>query len=819
VGILSGAISVPSSVLPVEWFLLSVSSVGASVFLVSSRLRARFLFFLRETPTVALALLIVVVFAWSWAPVRDHLEEEAITQSSVAALLRLTGEAAENGASEKEPVGEHAFQVTRLDVAYGSIQLFTANMQPVSAVPPSFRLRVARVMAPLMFVLWIIVAFSRAAKSYLTRMILRTVSGQIVVCGPHDRILQLVHESVGRSGAAVRNTRIVAVTDRPVEREVEKSLRRFPAQVISAVPQGSGGAFANAVSKASMVIIDFDDVATTFKFAEAALSVGRRVTASGQRHVKSRFLGVFRYQEAAKVHVILPYSIPPSFLQAVRADGRLLVHVRLSDIRQSLVEDAEVMRGSLGSPLRILVVTDDPDFVSTAAVFRQLFRQAERGLIDVLLIGQHDESFGEDGDDDKHWRRVRRASGRENIGFDLMSFVESSYFDDEKPRVPPSTPVFVCTEIYLGLIVIAELKRLWREESELAICFVDRSSGAVDLGEQMALSESYIKVINRDPLRLLDSAQVASPNRPVAKGIRGHLRLWGGQPHPSTLGERPRHPLLDDDAAGGIEEFVSGILDGLEEIGFGIAQSELPDRGVLGLSPRELVRLLAFVENLTDPGQGEASTRVALERRGAMLDLLMRVPGWLLQGGFILELTSKTSTTLRFSDDDLRRMAVEAHVTYLERMDRSPTSGDGGYDRKAHAAWDLLHEEYRESNLAQVRHLSVKLALLGLDIERSDGDHRAETSTTWPPQLVGDYMTHLEALSRLEHARWSIERVALGYRFGGERSAPASEGDLTHPNLVPYDELDEGDQQLDVAVVENIPRVLGVVGYRWVPIG
>jgi len=813
-----GIVALPSWMLPVEAVIITCSSIGAVVLYRFPTLRDRFLFFIRETPTVALAVVIVAVFSWSWTPVREHLESEAAAQNSVASLLQRTGEASADGVSQQAPVETKAFEVTRLDVTYGSIQLFTANMQPVSVTTPSSRLRLARVIAPLMFVLWIIVAFSRAAKSYVTRMFLRSFSGQIVVCGPHDRIVQLVHESVGRSRAAVRKTRIVAVTDRPVEREVEKSLRRFPAQVISAVPQGSGGAFANTVSKASMVIIDFDDVATTFKFAEAALSVGRRAKGSTTRRGRIQFLGWLRNQEAANVHVVLPYSIPPGFLQAVRADGRLLVHVRMSDIRQSLIEDSEVMRGSDGSPLRILVVTDDPDFVSTVAVFRQHFRQAEAGLIDVLLIGRHDESFGEQGDEDRHWRHVRRASGRENIGFDLMSFLDSSYFDDERARVSPSTPVFVCTEIYLGLIIIAELKRLWREEAELQICFVDRGSSQADPREEIAL-DSNIKVIGRDPLGLLVAARIASPEDSVARGVLRHLGLWEGLPDRSTLGERPRHPLLPDDVAGGVDAFVTCVLDGLEEIGFRVVESELPERGVLGLAPRELARLLSIIEMPMVHGQQVAPPVVELERRGAMLDLLMRVPGWLLQGGFVLDPSDAAAAVLRFSDRDLRRMAVEAHATYLERIDRDRAAGADTGDRKALTAWDALHEGYRESNLEQVRHLPVKLALLGLDIERSDHALETDARRHWPPHPDGIGAHHFEALCRLEHARWSIERMMRGYSLGDERSAPAREGALTHPNLVPYDSLNEQARGFDEGVVENIPRVLGVAGYQLVPIG
>jgi hypothetical protein len=793
------AVAVPSALLP--------------------RLRERILHFFRGSPGLLPAASILLVFVISLVPMRSHLEAEVTAQQEATPPVhRIEGEITGDEETSKDS-DVMPFEVGLLDAAYGSVQLFTANMQPITLSPPSLSVRILRVVAPLVFVIGIAATFSRAVRSLWTRVLLRWFAAHLVICGPPDRIVGLVKASEGYS--RVSRTKVVAVTDSPVNPEVERALRRLPARVISVVPYGSAGAFANAVSRASTVIIDFDHVETTFEFVKAALQVGRGHRNRARSMLDLRIFHFLWNDQAREVHAFVPYAIPPNFLRSVGADVRLRIRSRMGTVAQLMLADTDIQRASLDSPLRLLVVTDDPDFVDVVTVFRCLFRQAERGLIDVLLIGQKGLPAWTDGGDIEEWRRVRQVSGRGNIQYALMSLVEGRCLDgEERPSVLPSTPVFICTELYLGLVVISELDRLWSDldAGGLSIAYVPRNSDGVDddtsavlVGEVASTATASIKVITSDPADLLAEAPIVTSDLPVLRGIRSHLGLWDVLEDPATLGERPHNDLLPD----AVPDFVARTLDGLSAIGFDIVESGSQSQGVIGLAPEELARLLLLVEGVS-PGSDPAInlSRTELERRGALLDLLARVPAWLARAGLMLKATSRAARTVRLEAEDIRLMAVEAHLTYLETAGRVASSGAGMEDRRALTGWERLEQEYQESNLEQVRHIPVKLALLGLGLERAESAAMPGDVSRWS-EAVGDLNdVHFEALCRLEHARWSIEHVAQGFRYGSQRQKRQSEGPLTHPNLVPYDRLGDSDRAFDENVVASIPRILDVAGYR-----
>jgi hypothetical protein len=803
------------------WFIVVLASVAVIlvvVFVPGLRRRIteafeRLQHLLRTDPGAALALVVAAGFFLSLLPMRAHLAEEALAHAVASA--------------DGKPGDTAVFEVAWIDVAYGSIQLFTANMPPITASDPSFQLRLARTLAPLIFVLWILAAFSRVARSFFTRLALRFYSGHVVVCGPPDRIIELVNQTKGYLGFPA--AQIVAVTDAPVDAAVEKALTSLRARVISVVPFSSAGAFANAVSRASEVLIDFDDAEVTFTFAETAMAVGQRHShrPGGRTGRWSGRLRPLRNLPAEQVRAFVPFSVSCEFLAAVGADERFRVESRLGSLPRAAFESSTVQRATPSSPLRLLVITDNPDFFARVEIFRCAFRQAEHGLVDVLLVGKRTESVPASQAQTTDWLRVRKATGKGDTTFALQSLIEGRCIEEEqRPTVLPSAPVFVCMDVYRALNVLVEIERLWPERGvpPLSIKYAQppRANSSAASGKRAVLANvtkvlsASIEVIEAEPARLLAAAPV--PHSGVIRGLERHLALWDAHPQPSTLGFRPEHPLLADAP----HEFVQRVIEGLETMGLeGVRFEDAAlHEHVLGLGPLDLFQLLAHV--VEGSVEVEDSSVEALERRGALLDLLSRVPVWMAEGGFVLQQSAVTSpdTTgrspvFRFSDDELRRMAVETHIAYLETREKAHGSEVG--DRRALTAWDQLAYEYQESNLAQVRHLPVKLALLGFDIERLPGGSNWRSDPQWPVPEKSALARYFSALERLEHARWSIERVAAGYVHGAQRQDIAGGGALTHPDLVPYDELGPKDQALDESVVASIPRLLAVVGLRLVP--
>jgi ryanodine receptor 2 len=85
------------------------------------------------------------------------------------------------------------------------------------------------------------------------------------------------------------------------------------------------------------------------------------------------------------------------------------------------------------------------------------------------------------------------------------------------------------------------------------------------------------------------------------------------------------------------------------------------------------------------------------------------------------------------------------------------------------------------------------------------------TGISLPPELEA----HLERLAEHVHDLWSVRRMEEGWTMGATRSDQAH----THPNLVPYAELGEGDKDYDRMVARETLRAVIALGYRILPPG
>lgn len=143
------------------------------------------------------------------------------------------------------------------------------------------------------------------------------------------------------------------------------------------------------------------------------------------------------------------------------------------------------------------------------------------------------------------------------------------------------------------------------------------------------------------------------------------------------------------------------------------------------------------------------------------------------------------------SDDNLPR-AVHEH--YLETLRRLGATGG------VRMSWDALPENARHANRAAADHMAVKLAAIG----------RRIVAEAAPPAAFSD--AEIAGLARMEHRRWSAERVLRGWRLG------ARDNDRRfHPDLIPFEELDADGQEKDRDVVLGMPEVLALAGLSMVP--
>jgi RyR domain len=77
-------------------------------------------------------------------------------------------------------------------------------------------------------------------------------------------------------------------------------------------------------------------------------------------------------------------------------------------------------------------------------------------------------------------------------------------------------------------------------------------------------------------------------------------------------------------------------------------------------------------------------------------------------------------------------------------------------------------------------------------------------------QLTTDQRALVEALAANVHDVWGAKRIADGWVYGPNRD----DAKKTHPGLVPYAELSEGEKDYDRVMVEQVIRAALVLGYR-----
>jgi hypothetical protein len=70
-----------------------------------------------------------------------------------------------------------------------------------------------------------------------------------------------------------------------------------------------------------------------------------------------------------------------------------------------------------------------------------------------------------------------------------------------------------------------------------------------------------------------------------------------------------------------------------------------------------------------------------------------------------------------------------------------------------------------------------------------------------------------EVLATNVHEVWSQQRLAEGWRYGLERNDARKE----HPDLLPYEQLTEGEKEYDRSTAIGVIRLILVLGYRIEP--
>lgn len=153
----------------------------------------------------------------------------------------------------------------------------------------------------------------------------------------------------------------------------------------------------------------------------------------------------------------------------------------------------------------------------------------------------------------------------------------------------------------------------------------------------------------------------------------------------------------------------------------------------------------------------------------------------------------------RIAHERTRSQRIQDAINF--RMPREEIKRIQSEDRMAD--WDDLKELYKENKRSQIRFLG----------ERFDGFY---TGVGLRPILPGAadtvaelYGPILDQLAELEHQRWMLDKLSNGWTQGKLDTQLR-----THPDMIPYDQLDESIKDYIRVSVRNIPVYLKEIGYE-----
>jgi voltage-gated potassium channel Kch len=198
----------------------------------------------------------------------------------------------------------------------------------------------------------------------------------------------------------------------------------------------------------------------------------------------------------------------------------------------------------------------------------------------------------------------------------------------------------------------------------------------------------------------------------------------------------------------------------------------------------QLRRRLDCLGRLGTPVFVRVRQQRALGEFAAQLDGDKTLFGRLVPFGDLASLT-EPEQLIGQSQDQFARALHEAYLA-TRKPDARPSP--------AAVPWPQLSEWYKQSNRATADHLPAKLGLVGM---------RTIPDTGRPAEFTED---EIETMAVAEHERWWVERKVLGWTLG-----PRDDIRRTHPDMKPWDKLDDGQREYDRSVVRasraNLPTI------------
>lgn len=343
-----------------------------------------------------------------------------------------------------------------------------------------------------------------------------------------------------------------------------------------------------------------------------------------------------------------------------------------------------------------------------------------------------------------------------------------------------------------------------------------RVLGSQPLRQRAAAHGVVLTSLSLTQLQVRRGAALAMPGRYVDEAApRQHIVVCGGGPgvqeaafHVARQGygleaEKPLLTLLRT----GRTDFAAGTLDRLvaarDAVDVSLAAADAGDalaldRSMTGaaLNSGRITAIHCLGEH---PGEAQA---LALRWERVLLALQAPIPPIVAYGGYgVPGATGMIRIARRVDLADggafARTMDQRArlnHERYAESQKRAMGADYG--KRPSEADWDRLHETFQDDNRNVADHIDYKLARVGL------------VSAPNAPGKVKLSPAEIEILAAAEHARWTAAKAAGGWRYGETRD----DTHLLHPDMKPYDALDEDARRKDREEIERLGDLLSLGG-------
>ncbi|MBN1542912.1 hypothetical protein JW992_12265 [candidate division KSB1 bacterium] len=278
------------------------------------------------------------------------------------------------------------------------------------------------------------------------------------------------------------------------------------------------------------------------------------------------------------------------------------------------------------------------------------------------------------------------------------------------------------------------------------------------------------------------------------RGGNGHYRLIGYIPKKMPRGIRKDQNydelVVTDGQDFGILELLQYWIDLVIK---GIDPAEVIVLGINGGSIAEIEYKFALMSGAT-VGLIESSGRAAT---GLLMD-----DDW-KNHERLLVLPEEAETIWAFmnqkkpsglSKHQIEQAAPKVHEYYRQERFRLGSTNDPSL-----LPWDSLPDGLKESNRRQVAFIEQVLHQSGFIIRAKQGDGVVEFKE---PELVH--------MAKREHARWIIERLASGWRYGAVKDVD----NKISPYLVPWAKLPDDIKTYDIEAIQKYPKILDDAGYE-----